>query len=649
MQQRLPFTISKTESFYDKLGEWIGDVFYDHLPAAGLELRDEQIFMAFQLEQAFKDKKVIFAEAGVGTGKTIVYLLYAICFARYTNRPAIIACADETLIEQLVKKEGDIAKLEQILSLQIDVRLAKSRDQYICLNKLEQVLMEDDHELFARLYDSLPDFIHFNESMQSFDRYGDRKDYPYMNDEEWEKISWDSLQNCFTCEKRHRCGQTLHRDYYRTGKELIICSHDFYMEHVWTKEARKREGQLPLLPESCSVVFDEGHLLEFAAQKALTYKISETTIETLLVKLRANDVREQTLLLIEQIIELNNIFFAKLHEAAIVLPDSEKQTIVVNTNNQLNKYGKKLFHLLQQLEEELVFESELYVINTYDLKIVEEYLEQMSFSLSLFLKQHAGISWLEEINGERTLVIMPKLVKDILRDEVFSDKKPYVFSSATLSENKSFQYMSQSLGIQDFYSFSVASPYCYEKNMTIYLQQMEPFVEMKCRYVIKAIEDTNGGALVLFSNRNELQAFKTFLSEEKTNLSFLFEGDHEISSLVQQFQQEKDIVLCSDHLWEGLDVPGLALRNVIIFSLPFPPNDPVFHAKRESTNDPFLQVDLPYMLLRLRQGIGRLIRTHEDKGVVHILLDDDLDSFTVSQVKNVLPNAHIIIRDQIDS
>ena len=141
MQNRMPFEITKTESFFDKLGEWIGDVFYDLLPEAGFELRDEQVYMAFQLEKAFKEKKVMFAEAGVGTGKTIVYLLYAICYARYTNQPAIIACADETLIEQLVKKEGDIAKLEKALNLNMDVRLAKSRDQYLCLNKLDKLML----------------------------------------------------------------------------------------------------------------------------------------------------------------------------------------------------------------------------------------------------------------------------------------------------------------------------------------------------------------------------------------------------------------------------------------------------------------------------------------------------------------------------
>ena len=206
-------------------------------------------------------------------------LLYAICYARYTNRPAIIACADETLIEQLVKKEGDIAKLEKALNLNIDVRLAKSRDQYLCLNKLDKAIVHEDDSYYLDIHDRLPDFIHDGGSMQKFTRYGDRKDYPELTNEQWNKIGWDSLQDCFTCENRHRCGQTLHRDWYRHARDLIICSHDFYMEHIWTKESRKREGQLALLPDHSCVVFDEGHLLEYASQKALTYRFSEHVLK----------------------------------------------------------------------------------------------------------------------------------------------------------------------------------------------------------------------------------------------------------------------------------------------------------------------------------------------------------------------------------
>lgn len=635
MNHRLPFELSKTDSFFDRLGEWIGDVFYDLLPEAGFELRDEQIYMAYQLENAFKEKKVIFAEAGVGTGKTIVYLLYAICYARYTNTPAVIACADETLIEQLVKKEGDIAKLEKALNLQIDVRLAKSRDQYLCLNKLDKLVTYSNEDHFHEIYDALPEFIYGNQSMQSFERYGDRKDYPALTDEQWLQIGWDSFEDCFTCEQRHRCGQTLHRDWYRKSRDIIICSHDFYMEHIWTKDSRKREGQLPLLPEHSCVVFDEGHLLEFASQKAMTYRFSETVLERLLTKLMANDVREKTLLLIEDILYQNESFFYELEKTSFSNEGSEKFT--VNKTETLKNSGKKLLHLISSLEEELVFESEMFSINTYDLKIVEEYLEQISYSLSLFLKEIKGITWFEEQKGERTLVIMPRLVQEIMKEKVFSNKKPYIFSSATLSESKSFSYIANSLGIEDYLSFSVASPFAYDENMTI---EMPAFAEedtaAKIAYTLEQMKKTNGRTLVLFSSQHDLALFKQHCHSE-WSFPVYFEGDAEISTLVSRFQNEVESVLCSVHLWEGLDIPGSSLENVIIFSLPFPPNDPVFTAKREAALDPFTEVDIPYMLLRLRQGIGRLIRTNEDKGKVHILINKNEERHIIESVLSILP------------
>jgi ATP-dependent DNA helicase DinG len=641
MQNQMPFTVSKTESFYDKLSEWIGDVFYDVLPDAGFELRDEQIYMAFQLEKAFKQKKIMFAEAGVGTGKTIVYLLYSIMYARYTNRPAVIACADETLIEQLVKKEGDIAKLEQVLGLTIDVRLAKSQDQYLCLKKLDLAQSGDIFEEALTIHESLPEFVHSVSSMQKFEKYGDRKEFPSLSDEKWSRLSWDPLQDCFSCEKRHRCALTLNREYYRHAQDLIICSHDFYMEYIWTKESRKREGQLPLLPEHSSVVFDEGHLLEFAAQKALTYRFTDYTLESLLTRLMENDVREKTLNTIELALIENEAFFDAVSQFSSSTQGSEKQA--VRKHPLVAKTGRKLLSTLQELEEELVFESELYVINEYDLKIVEEYLEQITYSLSLFLQEINGITWLENSGNERTLVIMPRMVEDVMREEVFSNAKPYIFSSATLSNQKSFDYIARSLGISDYLSFSVASPFDYEANMQVSLPVFkQDDYYSKLEYIIGKIRESEGRALVLLNTKEEMTHLKAVLTDKDAiPYPVYFEGDEEISTLVAKFQREEQAVLCSTNLWVGLDIPGRSLENVLIYSLPFPPNDPVFTAKREATTEPFLNVDLPYMLLRLRQGVGRLIRTETDRGSVHILISEELESNLLDKIIEVLPTMPI--------
>ncbi|WP_409288877.1 ATP-dependent DNA helicase [Peribacillus sp. SCS-37] len=637
MGKSLPFEVSKTDSFFDKLSEWIGDVFYDILPEQGFELRDEQVFMAFQLEKAFKEKKVMFAEAGVGTGKTISYLLYAICYARYYNKPAIISCADETLIEQLVKKQGDISKIEQALGLEVDVRLAKSHEQYLCLNKLDTAVNHLDSEAIDRVFDELPPFVNGGKSMSAYSPYGDRKLYPYVSDEEWSQINWDSLQSCFTCEKRHRCGQTLTRDFYRKSADLIICSHDFFMEHVWTKESRKREGQLPLLPEYSCVVFDEGHLLEFSAQKALTYKIGEQTLYTVLEQLSANDVRDETLYIIDEINEINTAFFRELMVNSKKVEGSDRLDLTLG--EKIKSLARSLHQAIEKLEENLVFEAEMYTINDYGLKVAEEYLENLSYSLSLLLKEHRGVVWLEETGTSGTLVIMPRLVNDILSERVFSQKIPYIFSSATMSNEKDFDFIASSLGIREYTSFSVESPFDYEEAMHIAAPVLSS-LEDKLEYTLKSLQESNGSALILFNSKEELQWFKEHAGA-KIPFRVYYEGDAEISDLVGMFQEDKESVLCSYHLWEGLDIPGESLTNVILFSLPFPPKDPVFESRRAGYDDPYNMVDLPYMILRLRQGIGRLIRTSGDRGSVSILLPKNLDKAAADAIYKALPKAAV--------
>ena len=613
MRRSLPFSVSKTENFFDRLGEYIGDVFYDMLPEHGYELRDEQIYMAYQLEQAFKHRGTIFAEAGVGTGKTFVYLLYAISYARYKGKPAIISCADETLIEQLVKEGGDIEKLEKALGLTVDVRLAKAREQYVCVKKLEN-LQTTDKDL-QQVRKQIPSFVfEQGNSMQSFERYGDRKEYPWVSNEKWEKIAWDPLQQCSTCEWRHRSGQTLNREYYRHATDIIICSHDFYMEHVWTKDSRKREGQMPLLPEASSVVFDEGHLLEFAAQKALTYRFDAETLGTILTEYMSQDVREESLYVMEDILNLHNQWFEILTNSAKVIEGSSRKEVprsehMMTTANMLNEK-------VETLLEQLVFDSELFTIDGYHIKIIEEYLEFFSYGLSILLKEDQSIFWLEKNNADETFVIMPRLVEDVLEKQVFSQSMPFVFSSATLSQDGDFTYLANSLGIKSYDSCTVESPFNYQEQVRLIGHTVEDEFT-KWQAIKKATMENGGSTLILFTSKQAMERFRWW-NQSDQECKYIFEGDKEISQLVRQFQHDKSSVLCAYHLWEGLDVPGESLSQVIITDLPFPPNDPVFQAKRKHADHSINEVDVPYMLLRLKQGMGRLIRSNSDKGTIQI-------------------------------
>ncbi|WP_426455058.1 ATP-dependent DNA helicase [Paenibacillus sp. S-38] len=639
--ERYPFAFDPSRPFAAQVGEWVADVFYDILPEAGFEVRDEQIYMAFQLERAYADKEIIFAEAGVGTGKTLAYLLYAVCYARYTRKPAVIACADESLIEQLVKPGGDVAKLAEHLDLAIDARLGKSPDQYLCLMKLDEArFRDDDGELFEEVYEGLPDFVRTNAAMQTFHPYGDRKGYPHLTDEQWSRVGWDAFQDCFVCEKRHRCGQTLSRDHYRRSPDIIICSHDFYMEHVWTADSRKREGQLPLLPEHSSVVFDEGHLLETAAQKALTYRLKHAVFEELIVRLLQGEIREALAVLIDEAIDGSEVLFRELERRTSPIPGSERMRI--DLSPELLLEVRRFRSVLTAIEEELVFEGELYTLNEYQLRIVEEHLEMMQRALQLFDSPDTLICWAEGGGSALTLCLMPRTVKEVLGEQVFSAKMPVVFSSATLSVEGSFDYVADSLGIRSYLSFSVPSPYDYEHRMEAYYPVWAgggTFGE-KLGTAARLLQRTAGRALMLFSTKEELRRFKSEIADQPgcAGLRFLYEGDAEISHLIEAFQSDEESVLCALSLWEGLDVPGPSLSNVIIWSLPFPPQDPVFMVKRAASASPFEEVELPYMLLRLRQGIGRLIRSREDSGIVAVFAEQRPQSALIRErIEAVLP------------
>ena len=614
MKRKMPFSLTKDKSFYESLNDWIGDTLYDELTEKGFECRDEQIYMAFQIEQALKEKKVLLAEAGVGTGKTIAYLLPAIAYARYTGKPALISCADETLIDQLVKEEGDIRKISDALQIDIDVRLAKARDQYLCLKRLDEAVDASMEDFAENVQSGLPDFVNGNVSLQSIFPYGERSDYPHLNDDQWKTMNFHPVQQCAACDIRNRCGQTIHRNHYREAADLIICSHDFYMEHIWTKESRKRQGQMPLLPDVSMIVFDEGHLLEYSAQRALTYEVQNNTLLQLVERVMVDGVREETLQLMEQLIDIHEHFFRLLRSATASSADERK---AIQKSEELLATGREAISISTALLEEFVFEGELYIIPEYDLKMVEEYLEQYIYSMELFVSENDAVDWLEKSENGMTLIIMPRLVTDILREKLFTSNIPIIFSSATLSVGQDFSYILDSLGIEDFLSFSVESPFEYEEVMTAIAADLNE--GEKPQYVLDVLNDSQQ-TLLLFKSEQSMKRFQAELSDEQRE-RITFEGERELSSIVRDFQQKEISVLCSYHLWEGLDIPQDALTRVIIYDLPFPPNDPLFDARRKHAENPFEDVDLPFMLLRLRQGIGRLIRTSEDTGTVHILLE----------------------------
>jgi ATP-dependent DNA helicase DinG len=377
------------------------------------------------------------------------------------------------------------------------------------------------------------------------------------------------------------------------------------------------------------IVFDEGHLLEYSAQRALTYEVQKSTMLNLLERIMVDGIRDKTLQLMERLIETHDAFFALLD---VYADETINERKAIEKAPELLSIGRDTISICNRLLEEFVFDAELYIIPEYDLRIVEEYLDQYIYSMELFTSQNDAVDWLEDRGGESTLVIMPRLVTDILEESLFSSSIPIVFSSATLSVAENFNYLADGLGIKDYLSFSVNSPFDYEEVMEVLATDVED--GCKTERVLEILEEEKQ-TLILFKSEYAMKQFQAELPEKWLG-KIAFEGERELSSMVRDFQQCKVSVLCSYHLWEGLDIPQEALTRVIIHDLPFPPNDPLFDAKRKHAEDPFNEVDLPFMLLRLRQGAGRLIRTSSDSGTVHLMLEGHEQQMK-QEIENVFP------------
>lgn len=193
----MPFPFTTTTNFYEHLNRWLSEVFYSVLPQEGFEVREEQIYTCYRIVNAFREKGVLMAEAGSGTGKTFAYLLPALCYARLSGQPVAIACSSATLQEQLVSEGGDINTLSQLLDLDIKAVLAKNPSNYICAVQAELAKLSMPKHPQRKL------LLHWLAATNT----GDRIEIPEIDDELWTEVAFSPFLDCRHCRRRGYCHQ----------------------------------------------------------------------------------------------------------------------------------------------------------------------------------------------------------------------------------------------------------------------------------------------------------------------------------------------------------------------------------------------------------------------------------------------------------
>lgn len=582
----------------------------------GYEYREAQMKMAEAVVRALEERNTLLIEAATGTGKTWAYLVPAIL----SGKKVVISTGTKTLQDQLYY--NDLPFLSRALSLPFNFSMMKGKSNYLCLHRFGQFQQQPSFEGFEAESHFGP-LLQWSTTTKSGDR-SELSDLP-ENSPIWQEVSVKG-EACLGsgCPSYDRCYITRAKQEAAAADILIVNHHLFFADLV-VKDFAFGE----VLPHYDAVIFDEAHLLEDVATQYFGVSISSYRIEDFVRDaerelLFCQTQEKRSFDRCQDILNRSGRFFRFFHKG-----EERYRLVRKNFSQEVFSAGVALLQSLQMFRDQLGAMR----LKSEGLLHLSERVDSLTADLTLFLddqEDDAFILWAEARKHGVFLHASPLDVSTILRDRLFEREIPTVLTSATLSSCGSFDYVKGCLGIEEAAEMVLTSPFDYGEQALIYLPTHLPspshphYLSAISEEILKILEVSRGRAFVLFTSWKNLEGVYQNLSGRVPYL-LLKQGDQPKHALIEVFRREVSSVLFgTTSFWQGVDVQGEALSCVIIDRLPFAsPSDPLVAARIESLaeegKDPFLTYQVPSAILLLRQGIGRLIRNRQDRGLIAIL------------------------------
>ena len=628
------------------------DNFFENIKGVkNLEYREGQHTMALDIAEVIKNKEILLIEAGVGIGKSYAYLIPIIY--EYQNNPEfhgfIISTSTIALQEQL---EKDIKNIGNLLGIDIDVTIAKGKTNYICKKKLENIINSDEEN---EIYEEILKRVNENGEI-------DRYSFSDLDEEIWKNIHITSC-NFQKCSKALECPYLLNRQNF-TKNGAIICNHDLLIQSL------KRDDDAQILKEPNVLVIDEAHSIEDKVRNAYKKYLDKRHIENIFWNIHHRILNSDDSIEIEQefFYNLNGLFLdiltnAKRGLAKNIKIDSGYDECVRVNFNITNKTKEKLNFLIKRIDK-LLKEVKNYEILNNDIvtnKEIDELKEVRQSFCDLLDKEKSNyVYWVEFLGKDGKFIrIMyaPKEIDKITSRLLSNPNYGKILTSATLTtQDDDYSYYAKSIGLDNIIGinvlkeFSINSPYNYQDNTLIYYGNDLPNPNDKELYLeeIKArikelVNITNGKSLILFTSKKDMHEVYEYLKDE-VDFPIYIQEDGKEKALIENFQNEENsCLLGTGTFYEGIDIKGSSLSQVIIAKLPFPIVEPVIMDKASIYTNGFKKVYLPEMLIKLKQGVGRLIRSENDTGIISILDSrmQNYDNKYDNIIKNNLPNTTI--------
>ena len=616
-----------------------GGLIAQHLDA--YEFRHEQLHMAHEVSRAFTASEHLIVEAGTGIGKSFAYLIPAISLALKAEQTVVISTNTISLQEQLITK--DIPFLRRILPRDFNAVLAKGRGNYLSRRRLSTLLMAQ-----RGLFDTMEEVeqIAEIEEWAEHTQDGSRADLPWQPfPQVWNKVASDR-DNCLgrQCPTHGTCFYFNARREMREADLLIVNHHLLFSDLAIRKNNDDGAG---ILPDYDYLVIDEAHHLEATATKHASLEFSNTQVKWLLDSLynersegglakqfnstelmvRVTEARKQANILFGDII-------AEIGEAHgdTLTKRIEKSNFI---NNGLDAPLAEIERTLKRLHDDAQNDDD-----EQELTAHHRQCERLRDELDTIIRQTDADSvyWAEITHRGRFSRILlnatPANVNKMLQENLFTTKSSVVMTSATLSTNRNFDYFKKRVGISGARELLVDSPFNFKQQVQMHLPRSMPhpnsseFTPAAIREIKRYLKLTEGKAFVLFTSYKMMDEVYDAVAPYLERLgidAFKQGGELSRTAMLQAFREDTNSVLFgTSTFWEGVDVRGEALSNVIITRLPFEvPTHPVMEARvkqiKERGGNEFFEFSLPEAILRLKQGFGRLIRTQTDKGIVVIL------------------------------
>jgi ATP-dependent DNA helicase DinG len=604
----------------------------------GFEYRPMQADMAREVESAISEGRPTIVEAGTGTGKTLAYLVPALLSGRKT----LISTGTKTLQDQLL--DHDIPVLREHLPAKFRAICLKGRRNYLCLHRFyrfvrEPELVTSEEGRFSR---ELIEWVRQT-------RTGDRAELQWLPDDfgGWQAVTAGAEQ-CLgqKCPQVQECFLTRVRQ-EAAAAEMVIVNHHLFFADL----AVRSGGYGQVIPRWEVAVFDEAHLLEEVAHHYFSVEVSSHRLQELLRdvawELKLAGRRDATLV---RLLETTGAVGAGLFEA---FPATERrqrfrpEAIGGDLQRRWDDLRESLNELAAQLMRRQELSDALALCHRRTLELME--------ALRLVLDQGDPdrVYWYERKGKGTFLWASPVEVSPLLEELLFSEPRPYVFTSATLAVGSDLSFFKTRLGLPlDAPGLILEAPFAYRDQALVYLPRHLPtpdspdFIPDE---VAAILEETGGRAFILFTSHRNLRQVHARLAQRR-KFALLVQGEQPKPVLLDRFREDvASVLLGTASFWQGVDMPGETLSCVIIDKLPFaPPDDPMVAARLERIaakgGNPFWDYQIPSALLMLRQGLGRLIRRATDRGILAVM---DSRLFTRSYGKvflNSLPASLITLR-----